>query len=207
MVIRHAVVVIASSHQDCDAVPNTMPGPPANPPPPIMKKTALGTPKTRSIRNSTMATPPRTSPDIARDLRREDRNRQAAQAHSDHMNKTSSETRMVPKSIPPSRKLIAMKGASPAKSVASFTACASSLPITTRRDESAVSVMSSSVCSSRSLRSALNVPSGTTARPSSVKQPISAAKVHRPDVPAPVSASAAPKNATANPASKLRPNE
>ena len=63
-------------------------------------------------------------------LRREDRNRQAAQAHNDHMNRTSSETRIVPKSMPPSRKLIAMNGAIPAKSVASFTPCARSLPIT-----------------------------------------------------------------------------
>ena len=67
--------------------------------------------------------------------------------------------------------------------------------------------MSSSVCSSRSLRSALNAPSGTTARPSSVKQPISAANVHLPDVPFPLSASAAPKNATASPTSRLMANE
>ena len=109
--------------------------------------------------------------------------------------------------MPPNRKLIAMNGASPAKSVASFTPCARSFPITTRRGESAVSVMSSNVCSSRSLRSAPNVPSGTTTRPRNVRQPISAAKVHLPDVPFPVSASAAPKNATANPTTRQMPNE
>ena len=102
------------------------------------------------------------------------------------MNRTSSDTRIVTKSMPPSRKLMAMNGAIAAKSVASFTPCARSLPITTRRGDSAVSVMSSSVCSIRSLRSALNAPSGTTARPRNARQPISATNVQLPDVPLPV---------------------
>ena len=101
-------------------------------------------------------------------------------AHSDHMNRTTSDTRIVTKSIPPSRKLMAMNGAIAAKSVASFTPCARSFPITTRRGESAVSVISSSVCSIRSLRSALNAPKGTTTMPRNVKQIISAMKVPLP---------------------------
>ena len=68
---------------------------------------------------------------------------------------------------------MAMNGATAAKSVASLTPCASSFPITTRRGDSAVSVISSSVCSMRSLRNALNAPSGTTASPRIVRHVIS----------------------------------
>ena len=56
----------------------------------------LGKPNTTRNRNITMATPPRTAPDIARFVNREDRNRQAAHAHIDHRNRTGSQSQNRP---------------------------------------------------------------------------------------------------------------
>ena len=73
---------------------------------------------------------PKTTPDIARDLSSVDRNRQTrAGPQRPHEQRPASEIRIVTKSMPPSRKLIAMNGAIAANSVASLTPCASSLPI------------------------------------------------------------------------------
>src|SRR5204863_8986853 len=107
------------------------------PPPPLTPKPTTGPPRGNmknmarlrlKSTNSTTATAPKTTPDIARDLSSVDAKRQTAHDHSDHMNTTASDSRIVTKSIPPSRKLIARNGAIAANSVAIFTPCASSLP-------------------------------------------------------------------------------
>jgi hypothetical protein len=51
--------------------------------------------------------------DIARACEAAERNRHKEHTHIDHMNRTHSEMRIVNRSIPPSRKLMAMNGASP----------------------------------------------------------------------------------------------
>ena len=79
-----------------------------------------------------MPTPTKTRRHRAR-LEQRRQKQQTAQAHSDHMNNDQQRDQIVTKSMPPSRKLIAMNGAIAANSVASFTPCARSLPITTRR--------------------------------------------------------------------------
>jgi hypothetical protein len=115
------------------------------------------------------------------------------------MNNATSESAIVTKSMPPSRKLIATNGAMAANNVVSLTACAISLPTTTRRDDNAVSVMRSNVCSTRSRRRALKAPSGTTTRPRNPRQAMRAMNVQRPAVPPPATASVAPRNATISP--------
>ena len=74
--------------------------------------------------------------------------------------------------------------------------------MTMRRGDSEVNVISSSVCSIRSVRSVLNAPSGTTTRPSNARQTISAMNVHCAGVLLPASACVTPKNATASPATQ-----
>ncbi len=202
-VTTHTVVAIASTHQKSEvAGPNA--GPPISAPRCAAKNSIRAAVKISSIM---MPMAPKTRPDIARDLSSVDRNRQSEQAQSAHMNSAASDTRMVTKSMPPSRKLIAMNGAIAENSVISLTPWASSLPTTTRRGDSAVRVIRSSVCSMRSVRSALNAPSGTTPRPTKPRHPISAKNVQRPAPVPPASASAAPKNATATPDTRLATNE
>src|SRR5688572_24060766 len=50
--------------------------------------------------------PIKTTADIALDVVADDKNRHRAHTHIDHMNSTPSETRIVCRSMPPSRKLI-----------------------------------------------------------------------------------------------------
>src|SRR5205814_2532449 len=131
---------------------------------------------------------------------RQDRNRPAAHAHSDQRNKVPKDRNIDRKSMSPRRKLIATNGARAAKRVPSFTAWAISLPITIRRGDRVVTVTRSSVRSIRSLRNALNAPSGATIKPITERQVISDAKICVPDSRVPVVAYVLATNATINPA-------
>src|SRR5690242_20241564 len=102
---------------------------------------------TESRKKPARATMPKRTPDIARDLNTVDKKSDRADAQVDQKNRTPSDNRMVTKSIPPSKKLMARNGDIAAKNVVNLTVCATSLPITTRRGDSAVTVTKSSVCS------------------------------------------------------------
>ena len=105
-VATQPLATIASAHQ-ADALEPYIDIPPM--PPRVTRKNGLRL--TMKTKMTMKPAAPNTTPDIARDLDSVDRNRNAAETHSDHMNNTTSEIRIVTKSMPPSRKLIAMNGA------------------------------------------------------------------------------------------------
>src|SRR5262245_35777090 len=109
IVVKQIAVMLASAHQRFDRVgPNAPAGRKMpNPPPPYIAVKYNARPTVMRKKN-TIARMPMRPPEIALDLERQERNRQPAHAHRDHRKSSASEIRIVTRSIPPSRKLVAM---------------------------------------------------------------------------------------------------